>query len=296
MVHGPAAEGFSMIETRLKLWKGLAAAMMGVSAFALPGCGGGEQGEGGEKGRSGQMGEAGEAGEAGAPAGGGEAGEAAIGESGAEHGEAGAAGAYAGLEGPARSALRLQQLKGFVLVAERVAQGGQAPQAGALVGQGLLEVYTPAQAQFGTFNPAPLRAAESAGLDGKPASEVTRAIAAAKQSIEQAQAPLTADPADLAGRMIDIATGIYQGVNRADGVDTVEYQHSLGAALAARDALQHGERALRARDTARYAEALRETDRLIALWPAPQAPEHPATYRQVLTQASRAKLALSSLQ
>jgi hypothetical protein len=84
-------------------------------------------------------------------------------------------------------------------------------------------------------------------------------------------------------------------VNRAEGVDAIEYQHSLGAALAARDALVQGERTLRARDAAHYEEALRETDRLIALWPAPQAPEHPATYRQVLTQASRAKLALSSL-
>jgi hypothetical protein len=94
--------------------------------------------------------------------------------------------------------------------------------------------------------------------------------------------------------MVDISTGLYRGVVGPDYVDLVEYQHSLGAALAAREALVAGEGALRARNAARYEEALREMNRLIALWPQPTAPEQPTTNREVLAQASRVKLALSS--
>jgi hypothetical protein len=37
--------------------------------------------------------------------------------------------------------------------------------------------------------------------------------------------------------MVDIATGLYQGVVQEDFVDPIEYQHSMGAALAARNAV-----------------------------------------------------------
>jgi hypothetical protein len=232
--------------------------------------------------------------EAAAPAAGREAGEAALGEAGGEYGEAGAATAYAGLEGPARTPLRLQHLKGFVLVARQVADAGAAEEAGVLVGQGLLEVYTPAQDQFAGFDAAPVRAAEAAGMDGKPKAEVARAIDAAARAIAAAEAPLGANRADLCARMIDLSTGLYAGVVHADFVDPVEYQHSLGAALAARDALVAGRTDLRARNAARYDEALREMDRFVALWPQATAPERPTANRDVLAQASRVKLALSS--
>src|SRR6202008_3590619 len=95
---------------QFKLWRTVGAAALLGAAAALPACG---QGEAGEKAETPAA--------ASAPQAGGEAGESAIGESGGEHGEAGAASAYAGLEGPARTALRLQHLKGFVLVARQVA-------------------------------------------------------------------------------------------------------------------------------------------------------------------------------
>ncbi|MBL8551467.1 MAG: hypothetical protein JNJ73_15890 [Hyphomonadaceae bacterium] len=228
-----------------------------------------------------------------APEAAGEAGEAASGESGGEHGEAGVATAYAGLEGPARTALGLQHLKGFVLVARQVAEVGTQEEAGALVGQGLLEVYTPAQDQFGGFNAAPVQAAEAAGMDAKPKRELAAKLDAAVRAISAAQAPLHANPADLAVRMIDLSTGLYGNVVKTDFVDPIEYQHSLGAALSARDALVSGAGALRARDAARYDEALGELNRFVALWPQPTAPEAPTPNRDVLAQASRAKLALS---
>lgn len=226
----------------------------------------------------------------------GEAGESAAGEGGGEHGEAGVAEAYGGLDGAARTAMRLQHLKGFVLIAQRVVTSGTSEEAGALVGQGVLEVYDPAQDQFGGFNAAPVRAAADAGGNGRPKAEVTRALAAAETAIDQAQGALAdVDHASIASRMVDIATGLYGHVIQPDFVDPIEYQHSLGAALAAREALVNGETALKARNARAYDEALRELNRFIELWPQTNAPEAPTPNNQVLAQASRIKLALSPL-
>lgn len=227
----------------------------------------------------------------------GEAGEAAAGESGAEHGEAGVAAAYSGLEGAARTAMRLQQLKGFVLVAQRVNEGAEQDavlNAGALVGQGLGEVYDTASDQFGSFNPAPVRAAQTAGEENKPKAQVATALASAEAAIDQAQTSLGAvNHADLAARMIDLSTGLYANVIQPEFNDPIEYRHSLGAALSAREALATGERVLRAQDRAHYEEAMREMDRFIALWPGASIPEAPTPNAQVLAQASRIRLALS---
>jgi hypothetical protein len=279
-----------MIETKLKLWRNASvAALAGISlAACAPGGEGGEGGEaGGERGNA--HGEAGEAGAAPA-APGGEGGEAAIGEAGGEHGEAGVQTAYAGIDGPARTALRLQHLKAFALVAQQVAAAGKPDEAAVLVAQGLLEVYDPAADQFGAFDPAPAR--EAAAATSADAAKIAAAIAAidAAQASVQAQA----NPADIAARMADMAAGLYAHVVTPIGVDPIEYQHSYGMALAARDALVRGEAALKRQNAARYAEALAEVDRFIALWPGATAPETPATHRAVVAQASRVRLALSA--
>lgn len=275
-----------MIETKLKLWRNASvAALAGLSIAAC--APGGEGGEGGGE-RGDAHGEAGEGGEAGAApaAPGGEGGEAAIGEAGGEHGEAGVQTAYAGIDGPARTALRLQHLKAFALVAQQVAAAGQPGEASVLVAQGLLEVYDPAADQFGGFDPA---AAREAGATPDPAK-----IAAAIAAIDAAQAQAQANPADIAARMADMAAGLYAHVVTPIGVDPIEYQHSYGMALAARDALVRGEAALKRQNAARYAEALAEVDRFIALWPGVTAPETAATHRAVVAQASRVRLALSA--
>jgi hypothetical protein len=117
---------------------------------------------------------------------------------------------------------------------------------------------------------------------------------AAKAAIDAARAQLTINHADLAARMTDISTGLYQHVIQPDFVDPIEYQHSLGAALSARDALVAGEDALRRQNGAAYDEALTELNRFIELWtPNGVAPETPASYQRVLQQSSRVRLALS---
>lgn len=205
---------------------------------------------------------------------------------GGEQGEAGVAGAYAGLEGEALTRLRLQHLKGFVLIAERMAADGKAPEAAVLVGQGLLEVYDPAADQFGALDPAALRAAAQ--------DQDSPDIAAAKAAIDQAESGVEANPAEIAARMTDMAAGLYQHVFNEYGVDPIEYQHSLGMALAARDALTDGRAALTAENAARYQEAAAELDRFIALYPAAEAPETPAEYAAIVRQSSRVRLALSA--
>jgi hypothetical protein len=257
-----------MIGWTLKYWQ-----IAGAAALAA---GLGACGEGGEGGAP-----AGEAGEAAAH---GEAGEAAIGEGGGEHGEAGVASAYAGVSGPQRIALRLQHLKGFVLAAQQVANSGQAAEAGVLVQQGLLEVYDPAQDQFGDFDASALRAAGEAASSANIQASV-RALDAAR--------PREVDYAALAVSLTDIAAGLYQGVLQDGVVDPIEYQHAYGAALSARDALSAGRTALRARDGRAFDEASAALDRFVSLWPSATAPQAPTPYREVLAQSSRVRLALS---
>ena len=75
--------------------------------------------------------------------------------------------------------------------------------------------------------------------------------------------------------------------------DPIEYQHSMGAALAARAMLvQHGNE-LRRRNMGAYSRALAELNRFNALWPSREPPAEPATYQEVLVQGSRVRLALS---
>ncbi len=271
-----------MIKLKLKHWRavGLAAGLSLVAAC------GGEAGEAGEAGEGGEGGEAGEAG-ASAPT---PSAATATAPAGGEAGEAGAASAYAGVSGDQLTALRLQHLRGFVMVANAVAAEGQPAEAAVLVQQGLLEVYDAAPDQFGGLNADLVRAATDASLNQ---AQLTARLRAADTEIQRAEAALDVDDAALTARLIDIATGLYQSVNQADYVDPIEYQHSLGAALAAQSALSAGASDLRGENGRAFTEAQNEVQRFVALWREPVAPERPATYAQVLAQGSRVRLALS---
>ncbi|NWG54098.1 MAG: hypothetical protein HXY28_10295, partial [Hydrogenophilaceae bacterium] len=149
-----------MIETKLKLWRGVAAAtLVGASTLTLAACGG----DGGEKGD----------GAASAPAAVSQ-GEAAIGETGGEAGEAGIADVFSRLSGEALTNARLQQLKGFVLIAQQASEGNTGADAGVLVDQGILEVYTAHQADFAGVDVAAVQAAGLAALDGQSREAVAR--------------------------------------------------------------------------------------------------------------------------
>lgn len=277
-----------MIAWKLRTWRTAGAAL---ALTALAACGG-EGGAGGEAGEAGEDG--GEAGEAAitapattasvSPAGGGEA------------GEAGAATAYAGLSGQALTALRVQHLKGFVMAASRILDDeagfrGSPEQAALLVQQGLLEVYEPAAADFGALDVTPLR--EAAAGSKLSRAEMVQRLRASQAALEGATASPDINEADIVARMVDIATGLYQHVLVDGQADPIEYQHSMGAALAARAMLVQHQNELRRRNMGAYSRALAELNRFNALWPSRDPPAEPATYREVLVQGSRVRLALS---
>ncbi|HEX8233096.1 MAG TPA: hypothetical protein VF559_07120 [Caulobacteraceae bacterium] len=251
-----------MIEFRPLLWTSASAALL------LAACGG----EGGGKSAAGEGGEAAAASSAPAEAAG-EGGEGA----GGEGGEAGAAGAYAATPAASKPALHVAQLKGFFLIAQRQTEGADA--AAALAGQGLLEAYDTEKAVFQRLgaNEAVLR---KAAQTGAPA-ELKAAIA----ELDRLQAKAGGDPAAVARGLVSIASGLYGNVEHEGVVDAIEYQHALGAALSAQDLLA------KAADP-RAKAAKPQVDRLIALFPAPQAPEKITPKAQVLAQASRAELEL----
>jgi hypothetical protein len=286
-----------MIELMPKAWRSWTVVIAGASLLGVVACQpGGEAGEAGQSSGKAAADQAGEAGEAATaatttPASG--AGEA--GESGAEHGEAGMEEAYAGLVGNERAAVRIQHLKGFFLVAERLSTQPDLTQAGVLMGQGLLEVYDTAPGQFAELNPTLAREAATGGIEGAPAAEVRRTLNAAIAAMDAEQIKLQVSGSLIARRLVDVSTALYGHVITPDGPDPVEYQHSLGAALAARDALLKDATRLRAENPKAFSDAERELNALIALWPRDSAPETPTPMRTILAQASRAQLALSGL-
>lgn len=288
-----------MITLKLKHWRtiGVAATALGLAACS-------EGGEGAEAGGEGGHGEAGPtpisesggaspapADEATATA---ESGEAAVAEGGGEHGEAGVITAYAGLSGDNLTALRIQHLRGFVMAAAKVIEdrgGGDPADAAVLVQQGLIEVYEPASDSFASVDLSSLREA-AAGVDFTRA-EMAQRLHAAQEELTRAIGQLRFDDAQLVARMVDISTGLYQNV-LIDGVaDPIEYQHSMGAALSARQAILLRRDEMRRQNPGAYDRAVDELDRLIALWPSRALPENPASYQQILAQGSRVRLALS---
>lgn len=235
-------------------------------------------------------------------AGGGEAGEGALlapasttPAAGGETGEAGAQGAFEEIESSSAYGLRLAHLKGFLLVAEKVRASGDAEQAGALVGQGKLEAFTPvahifAQGGLGDLESA-LSAAETALFDARP--DAGARLKAVIARLDAAAAAETARPQDIVYGMTRITEGLYAGVVTPDGVDPVEYQHAFGAALAAADTFAKAEPTLKRIDPARTARAKQELEGLLALFPTPVAPAVPAPTSAVTAQSSRIELALS---
>jgi hypothetical protein len=249
-----------MTSFRPKLWTSASMALLlGVAAC-------GEAGEGGPK--------ADQATSANAPAAG-EGGEG--GAEGGAGGEAGAQAAYLGVPAESRAALRLAHLKGFFLIAQRQTEGADA--AAALAGQGMLEVYDAAPGAFEATGVDVARLKKAAET-GAPA-DLTAAIAA----IDAAMAKAGGDPVAVANGLVSISQGLYANVTTPAGVDPTEYQHSLGAALAAQSVIA-------AAKDPRAAKAKPEVDKLVAMWPATEAPATPAPAGQVAAQASRAQLAL----
>jgi hypothetical protein len=158
-----------------------------------------------------------------------------------------------------RMALRLAHLKGYFLVA---AQQPEPRESAALASQGMLEVY---DAQPGAFGGAGL----NEGVLRGAAAQGTRAeMDAALATLTDAQTRAGGDPAGVLGSMVRLANSLYGGVENGGGVDGLEYQHSFGAALAARDL------GASAADP-RLVKARADLDRLVALWPGPVAPDHP---------------------
>lgn len=256
-----------MIQTKLKLWSGI-----GAAAF-MAACG--------------QTNAPAPPAEPVIPA---ASGEAAIGEGGGEGG-GGALSVYAGLSGDQRTALHLQHLKGFVLIAERVAQSDPAA-AAILVQQGKLEAYDTAPAEFGALDIAAINAAGDAA---RAPAEIRQTLQRAGSALDAARNALPVNHADLAVRMGDLTVALYRNATLDPAaIDPIEYQHAYGAALGARDALVAGEAALKRQDAAAYAESLAEIDRLIALFPSTTAPANPPSYQDVLRQSSRLRLALSA--
>ncbi|MGE5567154.1 MAG: hypothetical protein ACM3YN_13500 [Parcubacteria group bacterium] len=251
-----------MTTFRPKLWTGVSAAIL---LAATAGCSG-EAGEKGAQPNNVPAPAVGEGGEGGA-------------EQGPGAGEKGAQEAYRAVPADSRVALRLAHLKGFLLIAQKQPEGKDA--AAALVGQGMAEVF---DAQPDAFKSAGVDEAvlRKAAQTGDPAD-----INAALANVSAAQAKAGGDDAAVLKGMVDIATGIYQGVAPQGGaVDPLEYQHSYGAALAAQDF------AGRSKD-AKVAAAKADLDKMVTLWPAAVAPEKPTPAGQVAAQASRVELALS---
>lgn len=203
-----------------------------------------------------------------------------------EGGEAGATSAYDAVPAPSKAALQLAHLKGFFLVAQAVAKpGGEQAEAeaAALAGQGMLEVFDPQKADFASagVNEQVLRRAAEAGS----ASALNSAVA----ELDRAARDAGGDNAAVVRGMLSIANGLYGHVVTADGVDPVEWQHSYGAALAAKSIAD--------RD-GKLAAVRNDMNAFVALWPTVTAPEAPADAPApgaVSAQASRIELALQGL-
>lgn len=208
---------------------------------------------------------------------------AASGEGEGEGGEAAPASAYDAVDEASRVALRLAHLKGFFLVARAAAPVEGEDAAAALAGQGMLEVYDPAKADYDSagVNEALLR---EAAQTGSPS-----ALEAAIGELDRAARGAGGDPAQVVKGMVTISAGLYALVVTDGFVDPIEYQHALGAAMAAKSVADHEASLIPVRD---------ELADFVELWPQVTAPEAVAEAPApglVQAQASRVELALSGL-
>ena len=204
---------------------------------------------------------------------------APVGEAG-EAGEAGAHSAYSGIPADSLSALHVAHLRGFFLIALAQKDGPEA--AAILTAQGMLEAYDPSASVFKAvgIDQTVLRKAATSGS----AADLKAAIAALDAGLAKAGG----DPKAVIRGLVEISSGLYKGVVVDGGVDPIEYQHSLGAALSAKAAL-----AAAVKTNPQLAGATAPMDAFIALWPSLSAPEKPASHGQILAQASRIELAIS---
>lgn len=197
-----------------------------------------------------------------------------------ESGETGAVSAYSAIPADSVNALHIAHLRGFVLVALAQKDGPEA--AAILVAQGMLEAYekSPEPFKAAGVDEALLRKAAETGSAGD--------LKAALNALDAGLAKAGGDRKAVIRGLLEISSGLYKGVLVDGGVDPIEYQHSLGAALSARAALLDA-----VKSDPSLAAAKPEMDRFVALWPTPSAPEKPAPHGALLAQASRIELALS---
>ncbi|GAD60079.1 hypothetical protein [Brevundimonas abyssalis] len=120
-----------------------------------------------------------------------------------EGGEAGAVSAYGAVPAESLLALRLQHLKGFFLVAQAASPVEGEASAAALAGQGMLEVYDPAKADYdaaGVDEVVLRRAAESGS---------TGALNAAITELDRAARLAGGDAGAVVRGLLNISTGLY---------------------------------------------------------------------------------------
>jgi hypothetical protein len=250
-----------MIEFRPKLWTGVGAVVLLTAGVGLEACSKADNAKAPASVSAAPVTAAvGEGGEGGAEGG----------------GEAGAQQAFNTIPGPSKPALRLAQLKGFLLIAQKQTDGAEA--GGILLSQGLLETYDKNPASYKGVDEAILRKAAKSGAKAD--------LQAAIDNIAEAQKAAGGDDAAVIKGLVDIAAGLYKGAIQPNSTDPIDYQHSLGAALAAQEIAAHTADA-----KARGAKA--DVDSFVKLWPALSAPDKPTPSAQVLAQASRIELELS---
>jgi hypothetical protein len=286
-----------MIEFKPRMWT-----LMGLSAMAIVGLSacGGEGGETGAKADATNAASTAKAGEGegeGAKAASIPAAPAASGASG-ESGEAGAQNAYSDIPEASHLGLRIAHVTGFVLIAQKTYDAGQADEASVLISQGLLEVYRPNAAALDTGAKGVKAAFEKVvtAIDAKkPKTEVDAAFADALKLARDAEVASGAAPKDIVAGMLAIGAGLYGGVIAPAGNDPIEYQHAQGAALGAKSAFDAHKAKLASQNSARTETLGKDIDAMVALFPSVALPEKPATIAQVTGAASRAQLALSGI-
>lgn len=204
---------------------------------------------------------------------------------GGEAGEAGAVAALAGLSPEEAVSLNRWRLSGFLAIAALEAKDGNFAEASALVGQGALEVF-----------PEPIAGVDLAGvkaldaeLSASPKTDILQRLAAAGATLTATAAPTK----DTVRRLVELAAGLYREADQATGVDPLEYQHSLGAVLAAQAAFATLK--TKGGDAGGIARAEAELTKLRAMFAPVRAAEKITPHGAITAQASRVELELAGL-
>ena len=182
---------------------------------------------------------------------------------------------YAATAAADRSGLRLAHLQSYFLVA---AQLPDQAAAASLASQGMLEIY---DGQAGTMDA--LRPDEGvlrrASVRGS-ADDIGEAL----KVLQSGQIKVGGDAKAIARGMTGLAAGLYDSALNGGGVDALEYQRSLGAALAAQSLAKNDPRLAKASDDLRA---------LIALWPSAIPPIQPAPAARIHDLAARVQADLA---